>query len=560
MVCFAIFEPAKAGESESLEPEHSLPVFPRPSVVLMQDESREFGLRILQQTAAGTAANSARESNAPGPYVWIQQQHHPDYSNWLESWRARTGVPCRKLDGNAWSLVQELKNQEILKGYVLYRADKSGRTPYCEGESYQDSSPNGDCNHEISVNIATSLCGPLRSVAVEEALQAEAEAHGLKLLEDCRGKDYSWLIENYGGKFSRDILSSLDPLSSIARDLAIACNALVVFNVPNGGFAEALQRTRPGGAVIGWGMVPENGFVGPISKRGLEIVASNWSYNLPLLVSEPAKMLKCQPISPIQDDSPQQRYVAFVESDGDNITWLMGDFSSDKRFYAHPERGSMPFSWSIASSSLGRFGTDAWNSILRSSTPADDFVQCCQTGYAFIDEAPPEALKLQASRMDGYLQKTGITTAALWTHNKWDAPEAVRAYESVANNCPSLRGILAVQYAPYAAGRGAQLWCRRGKEKVPVISAKAAIWKMKKGTPEQGSPAEVAQILNEWAKRPAGTSQDRFAWVIVHAWSNFSESVTGFGAAKECAKQLDPSIRVIKASELVELVYRSANQ
>ena len=68
-----------------------------------------------------------------------------------------------------WALVDRYAKRGIIKGYILYRLDKSpgGSNAY---------RPGMDC----SVNVATSLAGLLDGIIVDEELENEAKRHGLK--------------------------------------------------------------------------------------------------------------------------------------------------------------------------------------------------------------------------------------------------------------------------------------------------------------------------------------------------------------------------------------------
>ena len=85
--------------------------------------------------------------------------------------------------------------QGIIKGYILYRSAKS------KGEN-NAGWPDMDC----SVNVATSLAGLLDGIIVDEELEKEAKAHGLKLLLDVRAKTQLWCFQNYKDRFNRRML------------------------------------------------------------------------------------------------------------------------------------------------------------------------------------------------------------------------------------------------------------------------------------------------------------------------------------------------------------------
>ena len=527
------------------------PKFPDPGEVLLQTEERDFAARVLQQTASGLAANHARKTPGSSPYVWIEPARPSDYSRWLQAWRVRTNIPVHAVDGGAWSLVRELQARHLVAGYVLYRAANPG-------PAYSTSLPS-----DLSVNLATSLCGPLNAVAVEETQQSRAEALGLRQLADARTLSYDTLLSGHDGQLSPRLVSSLDPRSPIARDMAVACDAPVVINCPHGGLPEVLRRAKPGGFMFGWGLEGEDQCVRDASRAGLEVVASNWSYNLPLLASGHVALVPQASPAPlplnVSADPPGTRYLAFIESDGDNITWTMGDFASGKNFFANPARGTLPFGWSMTVSTLGELGPDAWNYYVHAATPNDDFVHIGLTGYGFLDDTPPADITRQSALLDPYLERANVHSMIAFTDKHWDSPASRDAYQNIVDHCPALHAILPLQYMPYAAGQGALLWGHRDGKRVPILPPRTDIWKIDGQGDFAAPPDHVADVLNRWASQPPKDLSDTYAWVIVHAWSDFGHGVVGVGAAKACAARLSPNIRVVKPSELVERLYRAAN-
>ena len=525
------------------------PKFPVPSEVLTQPEETQYPSRVLQQTAAGLFANRARRSAAPGPYVFIDQPRRASDATWLKSWRERTQVPVRALEGGVWALVKELQARRLVAGYVLYKAPEWGNP-------YSTRPPSN-----LSANLATSLCGPLGAVAINENQQAQADALGLKMLADARALTYDALFKDYGAKLSPNLVASLDPRSPTARDMAVACDAPVVINCPGGGLPEVLRRARPGGFMFGWGLEGEDQCVRDASRAGLEVVAANWSYNLPLFASARGEIQPQQatPRPPLlSGDKPGTRYVAFIESDGDNVTWTMSDFSTARKYFAHPARGSMPYGWSLPVSNLAELGPDVWNHLVKAATPNDDYVHIGLTGYGFLDDTPPADITRQATLLNPYLQRANVHSMIAFTDKQWDSPASKAAFQNIVDHCPAVRCIMPLQYMPYAAGAGRLLWCNRDGKRIPVLPPRTDLWDDNQGD-LAGPPDRIAKVLNRWAQGPVNSLEDTYAWVIVHAWTDFGNNTAGVGAAKACAAALDPNIRVVKPAELVDRLYRAAN-
>jgi hypothetical protein len=80
--------------------------------------------------------------------------------------------------------VDRYRDAGVIKGYILYRSDRS------EG-ALNAHRPGMD----RSVNVATSLAGLLDGVLVDEGLEAGAKRHRLSMLLDARGKTQAWCFE-----------------------------------------------------------------------------------------------------------------------------------------------------------------------------------------------------------------------------------------------------------------------------------------------------------------------------------------------------------------------------
>ena len=116
----------------------------------------------------------------------------------------------------------------------------------------------------------------------------------------------------------------------------------------------------------------------------------------------------------------------------------------------------------------------------------------------------------------------------------WDSDESLKAYQTYAGEISSLKALFVIQYAPYTGGEGKILWAKNAAgADVPILSARNAIWAERDNDPKEGSPGRVAAMLNDWASKPVQKLEDRFSWVIVHAWSWFRNAPGETGSAEE---------------------------
>ncbi|MBI5835180.1 MAG: hypothetical protein HZB16_22980 [Armatimonadetes bacterium] len=547
------------------------PAFPAPSGLAVLDWAACHGFdeQVLGQTLSGVAAAAARESGQ-GELVWIDLAGSPSYGEWKRRLLARLRLRVDEHALGPWELLDHLRGRGVVKGYVLYQPEGGERRVY-EGTPADD-----------SLNLATSLCAPLRAVALSPELAKRADGLGLPCLADTRGRDDAWLLAGWGDKLSREVLGLQDPRTPIMRDAAVAMGAWTV----HGGalMAQAAARVTTGSPVLGWGFGGEDTFTGAASRNGLFITATNWCWNLPAtscgasgLAGELPRLNEPPPAK--LPDEPAQRYVSFILSDGDNVQWAMGNYLHHRDYWAVPERGQMPFGWGLPAVDLAQLCPMALDYVAETKKANDQFVLYGAGGYYYPDQfgsargdarSAAQAVANHARRLDPCLSRLGISTMALIGMD-WDNEASRAAYAAYAAEMPTLRAVWAMQYAPYSAGGGEVLWVKRpdGGE-LPVISARGELWAHRGNYGRAGSPNKVAQHLNVWARQPITKSEDRFAWVVVHAWSPFwrdepqerreDSGDRGYRPALWCAEQLDPAIRVVGPEELATRLLASRHR
>src|SRR5690349_8620970 len=197
-VFFAMFFVAQARAAAVDESARWWPQQKLPKTVLRTASQQDFpeprlALQMMVQSVAGLAAKAVNEGRGI-EMVWVNNGDGD-----LEKWYARllTAHPDFAKPGTfaPWELADHFAKQGIVKGYILYRRDKS-----------KDENRNGRPGLNCSVNVATSLAGLLDGIIVDEELEKDAKAHGLKLLLDVREKTQTWCFQTYQGQFNRRML------------------------------------------------------------------------------------------------------------------------------------------------------------------------------------------------------------------------------------------------------------------------------------------------------------------------------------------------------------------
>jgi hypothetical protein len=520
------------------------PPFPKPTELIITPVAPSFETQVVQRTLSGLLVREALTSGDSQQYLWVNSPGST-LNRWRDRWLERTGVPTRQHKGDIWQLVKRYADQGLINGYVVYEKDKSNKPR------------NSTRPENLSVNLATSLCAPLSAIAVEESQQKRAKALGLSELADCRGRNYAWLWNQVGDQLSRKYINLTDPRITSSRALAVALSAPVVLNIDNqGGYADALDRSQPGGYVWGWGLTPEDRFVEPASKHGLAVTPASLLSNLPILASAAPKTLARadQPKSTTLKLDQDTHYVAFLLSDGDNLSWNLGNQLTSQNFWNHPDRGTLPFGWGWSMTAMPEASPDAWRYLVSQAKPNDALFNQSIGGYTYIDQWPRGAARMYATWMGEQLKKLGIRITTTFAKD-WDAPASKRAYRALAQEAQDLRGVFALQYHPYADGKGTINWYGNARHRLPVLAALTSIWDHPPNA-HFGPPRHAAKLVNQWASQPVRRPEDRFTWVAIHAWSEF-DGVGGYGAALKCAAQLNPDVKVVNPHQLIELLHEA---
>jgi hypothetical protein len=566
VMALLIAVPVFAGEEE----DRWWPTQAFPKAVVRTTNQQQFpeprvALQMMVQSVAGLAAKAVNEHRGD-ELVWV---YNGDGD--LEKWYARllARYPDLSTPGayEPWDLVDRYTKQGIIKGYILYRSDKS------KGEN-NAARPGMNC----SVNVATSLAGLLDGIIVDEDLEKEAKARGLKLLIDVRGKTQRWCFQTYQNQFNRRMLCFQDPRAPHVRDLAIAQKVFTTYgnDEPT---SLAMAWLEPLSPILGCNCGDEFENTDLSTGFGDIQTASNWSLNLPVLMAgtEKLSLPKATNFDPRTIDWNDSRSaVAFIDTDGDNVQWLEGNFFGNNSYWGNSERGKIPFGWSCCFDELAQLCPQAIEYALDTRTTNDWFIEW-GGGYYYPDHFGRqrtnrwELLALHARRTWDLMKKTN-TRIIGFNFTQSDSLDAHKACEVFASQTDGLLAILVFQYSAYEAGAGTIFWVKdRNGVEVPVITARYTIWENKNNRERVGTPAKIAREIQQTVKKTAPSQLPRYDWVIAHAWSYFKHApgtdenaenmpkenaaaeggVRGYSPVIWCAERLPASVRVVGPEELV---------
>ncbi|HHE72306.1 MAG TPA: hypothetical protein ENL34_08520, partial [Chloroflexi bacterium] len=389
-----------------------------------------------------------------------------------------------------------------------------------------------------SINVATSLCGPLKAVAVDASLQPWVEELGLPILMDVRGRDEMWALHHYQELFHPGILvEQSEEKNAHLRDFAVAHSAFTYYGLGEEDFRAVGLALGPDPTYFGWGG-DEHTWVRRVSEVGGAAVPADWSRNLSVLEHVPAALPE-RPHQRVPSVHKGERVVAFVMSDGDNIQWMGGGFATDRGFWASPHRGSFNMTWEIAPllaevapRALAYFYGTASN-----GDAVDDFVTGPSgIGYAFHNYLPDRVAFAQ--RTADAMRESDLTIATM-LNSGGDMSQCVELLER-----PEIDGVLYKDYAPYNAREGQIFW-HEGK---PCVAYRYLLWEPKRAN----SPEGVAEAISALPADPRN-DPDSYALINVHAWS-FKEMGGPMEAVRRTIELLPRDTRVVTAEVFIGLL------
>ena len=530
---------------------------------------------VLAQSLAGLTARAVNE-NRFDEIVYIEETRNQHYQLWRKMLLKRTGIEDRG-NSTVWDLIASYKGRGVYDGYLLYGRDKS--------EGPLNTRRNGS---DESINVATSMSGPLRGLLISEELEDKAKSAGLKCIEDVRGKTEEWVFERIRDQLNPRGVLVQDPRMPFGRGTAIAHGFFCVYGLEAP--TENIYRwmSKPG-LVFGWNDGhKELESIIQASEYGHVVSAADWEYNLAALSIgsssyKPGKMHSDALASGSPIAGPA---VAFCMSDGDNLQWMLRDLALNKNYWASPDHGAYVFNWGLPLADMLETGMDVY-SYLQETCPEKSSV-FLMPEYFYPDHFAlklpvgerEKLLRMLGRRYEDALKRTGVGVMGMLI-GKLDSREAIAALELMASEMPSLKGMLVWPYHPYEGGDGRVFWLKRcgddaGQKQVgeiPAIYCKYSLWAKRKD-PRSGSPAKLAREINENA---VSMGKDLNAFGLVHAWSGFYEKPgvdenaetgeflapgtwAGVSPALWCARRLNQGVSLITTDELVRRVTEQRNK
>lgn len=468
--------------------------------------------KILLSSLAGLAARVTGDQiylNEGGPSsVWLKQMEH------------QYKIPVTVYD-NVATLIKHYVDNGVIKGYIVYK-------PYSENQSH-------------SINVATSLCGVMRGIAVPKTMVEQVQAMGVTTeLIDVSEYDEKWLYENYKDKLNKDLAADLKPeINHHLRDYVTLTNtfAFYDYNAKNDWSwrTSILKDLNEGAFCFGYYDSDEWGMVNNASSIGIPMLPTDQAANLATLSSiYDTTGLKQRPATKEVKTEENVHYVTFLVSDGDNIAFNLWGMQS---YFDSDFHGQFPLGYTI-SPSLYDLAPAALNWYYSNSKEGDYFVAGPSgSGYVFPTKMSDASLDKYLTQLNDYVDKSGLNICNILDQGLMDNPKVYNKYLEQPN-------IDAIFYTGYGEkGDGRIKFSDNGK---PVIEQRSVLWEGIDGGSDRGEETTVIKQINSRAANPH--SAEGYTFVFVHCWTKNQSNI------KKVIDGLNDNVRVVPVDEFVQLI------
>lgn len=519
-------------------------------VIVCRNSGLEWAEQMLLESLSGLAAQAVNEGRWD-TMVWIDTGSR-DYNDLLSrSLQALGIVQTREM--NVWELLDLLKKQKVVKGYVSFTRDASSGHLYSRRE-----------NMNYSSNVATVYCSLMKGALVEKSIEDKARAKGLRKLKDADGESMESCFVANKDKLNNRSALSIDPQVTNCRDIAIAQKLMLYYDTGQLSH-DVLEWVRPLSPIMGWNCGNEDEYTGPIARWSHYNTASNWCCNLPLLsaASQVTELRKMDSVKPEELDwNDDSSFHSFLMSDGDNMQWTIGNFVNNEIYYANKDNSRTSMSWTLCPVNLSVMSASTWNQLSESMPSNSIFIEY-GGGYEYPDEFAvyrenrSELLREFAKRLNYHFKKMNITVFGCICKDV-NSEKAKEAFQIFAEEIENLAGIVAVQYYPYELG-GDIIWVTNKNDvNIPVVTARYCIWEKTYNRPLCGTPDYVGTMLNRDVMAAEAKNDNVLSWTVINAWSHFDAESNvgeqpncGYNAGKNAEALMLDRIKVIPIDELL---------
>jgi hypothetical protein len=380
-----------------------------------------------------------------------------------------------------------------------------------------------------SLNVATSLSGPLHALPVDKSQEQQVRSLGVtRRVLDVSDKDEKWAYDKYSRLFSKTTAAELN--SNVyfhLRDYATMTNSFTFYDGVTDWRKQVLSDLQPGATLLGFGNNEFN-MVHQASQEGVTSIPTDLAPNLSALSSIHSTEGLTQKAEPIPK-TQAKHYVSFVISDGDNVAW---DLWGMNQYYGNPDRGSFSVGYGISPSlvDLAPAALRWYYENASSGAAKDTFIAGPSgNGYAFPSRMPADELNRFAGRLNSYMGEADLGIAEILDdQDSFDRTDLWSTYLRQPN-------IDSLFY--FGPGAHGQVGWVNNK---PVVAQRDVLW---------GGRTDEGALIQNINSRPAspGTA-DGYTLVLVHCWTKTLSDI------KTVVNGLGPDVAVVTPQEFVSLI------
>jgi hypothetical protein len=463
-------------------------IIPKYLYVISQDDMTKEE-QTMVATLQGVVATKSEHQ------IYTLSSTEPDYKIWLQDLKDNYDVNYEIIK-DPWILLSKFSS--YVNGYILYN----------------------DISENPSINNACSLASLKNSIAIDEKLESKVKNHGItNLIYDCRNTDKYWAYDNlWNSGLNHSTVIELSPDKPISlRDYGIISKSLIFYENDLNDYAlrkKIFSSMDDGGCCLGWGPDEYNN-VSIASQYSIDMIASDWSYNLSALSSFPTntQVQKTTDNIPAEDDV---HYVTFIMSDGDNQQWYLGSNYGSEKWYGSSYRGNFNLGWTI-SPSIYYLAPTVFNLYYKDATFGnynDTFlVPPSGNGYIYPSKFPINKLDDYTQKLNAYMKDvdqnyvTVIDDNSFYNKSLWDK------YTCHTN----IDGIFYLNYHKHNDYNGEIIFSNNK----PIVSCRDLLWA---GIEDE---SQLVENINNRIKDGHTNihTPEAYTFVYVHVWSKTMNDV-----------------------------------
>ena len=297
-------------------------------IYYIEGESLSIEERILFSSLQGIIAKTKSE-------LFIK--YSGATTTWFKSLKEDFGITFTKIR-KPYELLEMYKDRIKDSGYVTYESVTQ--------ENYKTE----DRKKSESVNNACTIAGQENYLVVGSTIEEKVKEYGFEKKDDGMNYTSYELFEKYKENLNKGFLMHQKFSNFQIRDFGIAMGALFFYSYSDETLAELNQVhdwLNPMAVIMGW-YEDEVGGVKLSSTKGNITVPSDYATNFTVYAA-----LQVSDDEPLKQKDYQERfagkdkhYVAFMLTDGDNITYHLNDVYETKGLDTRTER-TVPVSWTF---------------------------------------------------------------------------------------------------------------------------------------------------------------------------------------------------------------------